>query len=258
MLVSDSFVFLHLPKTGGTFVTEMLTALDQRTGGLRARRVPHRKHGGIGRIPPEARDRPVVVSVRNVFDHYLSRYRFRWWADPDWASSRFHLDRVRRDFPDFPDLSFAEFMAFINGWHYRRRMTGKGIDGLLNDLGIGLNTWELARICHPRHRHLLQRFDGMSDAELRAEFAHVRFLRTESLNHDLPDFLIEQGFAAADVRFIREAPPVLPKFDRGRDAASPQEGFDDALVRSVMQRDRLYFRLFPDMSPARLPAAGNG
>lgn len=255
MLVTDDFVFLHIPKTGGTFVTEMLMELDRRSDRFSARRVPESKHGGIGRIPADGRGKPVVVSVRDVFDHYLSRYRFRWWADPKWASERFHLERVKHDFPAFPDLSFREFMAFINGWHYRRRMTEKGIDGLLNGLEIGLNTWELTRICLPRHRQFLKRFDRLSDSELRGEFARVRFLRTENLNGDLHDLLLQQGQRAEDIRFIRDAPPVLPRFAGGEPEAGPRAYFDDALVAFVMQRDRLYFRMFPDMQPARLSGA---
>jgi hypothetical protein len=71
MLIHDRFVFLHLPKTGGTFIA---SALKRELPGSLTRGAPGRKHPGWEDIPEGLDDRPVLVYVRNPWDWYVSWY----------------------------------------------------------------------------------------------------------------------------------------------------------------------------------------
>jgi hypothetical protein len=73
MLIHDNFVFLHLPKTAGSFIAAQL----KREMPFRSlvRGVPGKPHPGWDEIPNEARGRPVLVYVRNPWDWYVSWHR---------------------------------------------------------------------------------------------------------------------------------------------------------------------------------------
>jgi hypothetical protein len=75
MIVTKHFVFLHIPKTGGTFVTELLRKhlppewiLHDSPRG--------QAHTGYRHIPPEFAHLPAICFVRNPWDWYVSWYEW--------------------------------------------------------------------------------------------------------------------------------------------------------------------------------------
>lgn len=70
MLVCDKFIFLHLHKSGGTFVNQlMMTCLPG------ARKLGY--HLPASEIPEEFRHLPVLGTVRNPLAYYVSWYHFQ-------------------------------------------------------------------------------------------------------------------------------------------------------------------------------------
>lgn len=70
MIVCDRFVFIHLHKSGGTFVNQLM--LKCLPGAVRiGYHLPYRE------LPPEHRNLPVVGTVRNPWDYYVSWYFFQ-------------------------------------------------------------------------------------------------------------------------------------------------------------------------------------
>lgn len=70
MIVCDRFVFVHLHKSGGTFVNQLM--LNCMPGAARiGYHLPYRE------LPPEYRHLPVVGTVRNPWDYYVSWYFFQ-------------------------------------------------------------------------------------------------------------------------------------------------------------------------------------
>jgi hypothetical protein len=70
MIVCDSFAFLHLHKSGGTFVGRMMMTCIPS-----ARRVGY--HLPYAEIPEACRGLPVLGSVRNPWSYYVSWYHFQ-------------------------------------------------------------------------------------------------------------------------------------------------------------------------------------
>jgi hypothetical protein len=70
VIVTDRFVFLHLHKSGGSFVNRFLLQWmpDARAIGY---------HLPRAYIPAEARHLPILGSVRNPWDYYVSWYSFQ-------------------------------------------------------------------------------------------------------------------------------------------------------------------------------------
>ncbi len=76
MLVTDRFAFLHIPKTGGSFIDSVLR--DNLPAEC-FREVPPSRHPHLGwdELPPAAAELPVLCFVRNPWDWYVSWYHYR-------------------------------------------------------------------------------------------------------------------------------------------------------------------------------------
>jgi len=83
MLVTKHFIFIHVPKTGGTFIRHVCRnhlppdwLVDRTTLGWDSRpgKDAHRRYTAI---PPEFSELPVLAVVRNPWDWYVSWYAWR-------------------------------------------------------------------------------------------------------------------------------------------------------------------------------------
>jgi hypothetical protein len=74
VLVTDGFVFLHVPKTGGTFIHNVLSS---HLSGIDHRAIGKRSHVTYRELRPEWRQRPVFCVVRNPWDWYVSWFSYQ-------------------------------------------------------------------------------------------------------------------------------------------------------------------------------------
>jgi hypothetical protein len=294
VLFADRFVYIHEPKTGGTFVTYALTQLH---GGLTEvrpsgyvhpairRRFPTASfrlerraasasatgtkygplcswndHGTCSEIPGPFRARQIFATMRNPLQKYVSGYLFAWWKRPEYLPLyRDAIPDFARRFSRFPDLSFQEYMELIHAsW------TVPGNRDLYSGTGIGFQT---ERFLHFYFRvpwlrrgskhdisALVDRVDAdyvKSNRYLEDMFS-VRFLKTESLNEELCDFLLETGYDQADVEFVQTLRHVVPVGGADVELVDRATSHDWAsfytaeLVEIVRSKDNLLFTLFPE------------
>jgi hypothetical protein len=179
VLLADRFVYIHEPKTGGTFVTYALTQLHGGVTAVRPSRflgettrlrfptacyrferrralrsaTSHGRgkygplyswndHGTCSEIPRMFRSRQLLATVRNPFQTYVSGYLFGWWKRPEYLSL---YRRTIRDFPEryssFPDLSFREYMELMHAsW------TAPGNRDLYSGKGVGFQSERFIRL----------------------------------------------------------------------------------------------------------------
>jgi hypothetical protein len=71
MLVASRLVFVHIPRTGGAFIKQVLG--DHLEADSGAPKLP--THASYGELPAEFRDRLAFCVVRNPWDWYVSWYR---------------------------------------------------------------------------------------------------------------------------------------------------------------------------------------
>jgi hypothetical protein len=67
MLVTDKFVFIHLPRTGGTFVADVIEKFFPS-----AREIGY--HLPLEQLPKEYAHLPVLGTVRSPWEFYVSWY----------------------------------------------------------------------------------------------------------------------------------------------------------------------------------------
>ena len=260
MILTDRFVAVHEPKTGGTFVSSALFRLYGARWNLRARLASacgrdvvargkygtfvftHNKHGGCNEIPRGYRDRPVLASVRNPYDLYVSQYEFGWWQRREYLSYYRRVPEFERRFPRFPRLSFPEYME-LTGAAFRTLRGRNGEDRA----DLGLYTEQFVKFYFKDPAAVYERIDdGYIAAEAyRRDLHDLRFVRTDRLNLDLYELLVGLGFDPRDVEFIKGLGRILPQ-GKGRAADARWESYyTDELKRSVRERDRLVFAIFP-------------
>jgi len=261
VILTDRFVAVHEPKTGGTFVASALFELYGARWNLRTRlasalgrnlvtRGKHgtfvftnNKHGGCNEVPQGWRGRPILASVRNPYDLYVSQYEFGWWKRRSFLSWYRRVPDFERRFPRFPDLSFPEYME----------LTGAAFRTLRNDRfggerGPGLYTEQFVKFYFKSPEEAFARLDDayIAAQTYRDDMYDLRFIRTERLNQDLYEFLIGMGFGPGDAGIVLKLGRILPQ-GKGRPAGARWETYyTEELKRSVRERDRLVFAIFPE------------
>ncbi len=220
MIITPDFVYIHQPKTGGSFVTRVLQSLypQAKTRDSFITRAlqtfyPERnnidpqnfamqnyfKHGTCSDIPTSCRDLPILGCVRNPFERYVSQYEFAWWKKelPQWSN----LDEIYSIFPHFPELSFEEFVTGSDV--LLQRFQNKSAD---EGKQLGLQTEQFIRY-YFRDPSIFERIDDryLSDKQYTQDMYPVTFLRTNTLNNDLYTYLMQYGFTETDLAFIHDA-----------------------------------------------------
>jgi hypothetical protein len=275
MIITERFVVLNNPKTGSTFVRTVLKQLhsgdDVRPGGLRllegylrkpvpsltelllpnikvpAPRPPD-QHGTYSQIPAAYRKREVVSVVRDPFARLLSTYRFGWWRrypPLDGAALALH-------FPGFPDLDFEEYLR-LEEYDVRWRVPPAAAG-----LAVGLQTVQFIQMFFRDPAGVLARLDDhyLDSDRFLADLPPVRFLRTERLNEDLVQFLLEHGYPAERLRFVAAHAAVNATVG----GAAP--AWTHGVVENILHRERLLFRILahlgftypaPCSTPGRMP-----
>ena len=263
MIITHDFVMLNFPKTGSSFVRSILkqihgydTPRARLLRGLRLDRDPamaevlvpvidkassrglRSQHGTYRQIPQEHRNKTIVSVTRNPFDRYVSDYLFGWWQRHPPAPP----EQLAAQFPNFPDLSFAEYHQ-MNDLFGRRDRLGK----ISPKIDLGLFTIQFIQFYFRNPAHVLSTIDDeyIDQGRYGSDMPPVVFLHQENLREELYQFLLKAGYSAEKIGFILEAGRVnvTPR------ASGPNKTdgfFTPDLARRVLDKDRLLFELFPE------------
>jgi hypothetical protein len=285
MFITDSFVFIHIPKTGGTFVTTVLEKVYKEEaprantwpspikGGVnrfRALRGAHfceiRKHDGCEAIPRRDRKKEILAVVRQPHDWWVSRYEFGWWKDhPELFG--FGSDLYKRS-ASFPELTFPDFLSLAlpnaNWSHLSPRNSQEGRD---THPTVSSGDTEPVKIPHfdgfgsagALTRNFFRYFafepqktlDAWSSGTLTVEALRsliypVHFLRTDRLNEDLYHYLEAKRIPVDKIAFIRNAGKIQPPRARRDQTRSWQSYYNRETFDFVRRQEDLLFRLFPE------------
>ncbi len=249
MIITEKFIYLHMPKTGGTFVTALLKQLwgvDQESSFFtkikqkvirRRAFVNINKHGVCYQIPSQYTHMPILGCVRNPYDRYVSQYTFNWWKN--------HPDDFRglREHPRFPDLSFEDFVYLANE---KWLDVGKFNTKLDPSVGWHTNAFITYYCRNPKDLLCYGENPTLTTARIRAAMGPETLLRTHRLNEDLYDYLLKQGYSASQLGFILASPKIMPR-EGGRSEDQKWEKYYTPVLKAfVRERERLLFSLFPE------------
>jgi len=266
MIITDRFVFLHVPKTGGTFVTSILEELHSKTEDYHfdtAKENDSDKHSLLGAIPDKEINKPVLVCVRDPFDHLISMYEFKWWYED--KDGFFLHKKVKEKFPSFPELSFEEFIYAINDWSILN--TAGWIEKNKNILiknNIGsLTMWYLPAIFYQPMNVVRNVKKFMFGNPYRNVSSNIHIIHKENLNVGLHNFLSQMGYKSEDIEFIIGRDTIRPDSSERKNSEEfynnhienkgflrdINEYYSSELIDYVLRKERAIFKLFPQYIP---------
>jgi Sulfotransferase family len=245
MLITPDFVFIHMPKTGGTFVTEMLRLVY----GVRAVETG-RKHATCEEIPAADREKPILSVIRSPFDRYVSQYHYGWWR----THPQEYCDpaKILQQFPTYPQLDFNDFVVVANRYFvnvHRGVSNGYESPKLPPDLSLGWHSEQFIRFfCRDPHRAFASITEhDLEQGRLKTFEYPVEFLRTETLNRDLAGYLQRYDVDPDLLRTVRTHHAVMPEqAHETRARPHAREYFDRALSDFVLRKETLLFNRFPE------------
>ncbi len=237
MIATGDFLFLHLPKTGGSFVTHHLLGVFPDAEYFD-------RHGFRRQIPPAYRHLPLVGCLRCPYDWYVSGYEFRWWVKST------ELFPGVENHPRYPDLTFEDYVHLGNGpWlaYHNPDLAGSPQVGwytsaLINWYGIDPDRFLAAAVeCPP------------TVCDVRDQLGGVHLLRTARLNHDLCSYLRAYGVGEDKLSAIRTAPRIRPPDpeETRRTHSHWRDYYTPDLLSFVRHKERLAFELFPEFDVVR-------
>lgn len=267
MIITDDFVYIHQPKTGGTFVTRMLQTLygverrpwrrvwnrllpkklvsSEWFKGIRLpwqpRFIDVKKHGAVCEIPTPYRDLPIIGTVRNPYDRFVSQYEFQKAKDmskESWPGA----GRLREKFLENESWPFEEYVRWRSQNAPPRLASQEDARGDL----IGLQTKQFVTtyaIDPPSVFRILQK-TGV-EAVSRSHFAPKRFIKTDNLNIDLYDTLRDFAFPKNRLEFILKSKKVRPPRSTRTAGQTWKRYYGEELLDYVKRTEKLLFELFP-------------
>lgn len=262
MLITDKFVFVHLPKTGGTFVRTVVRDLlvpsrfmqkvhsARRDWGLALPFFPYKyvdldQHGSCEKIPDRYRDRTILSCYRNPLDLLVSQYYFGWWKKYPY---RFFGDpqSVRGQYGSLDSMSFPEFFRASYDGHIWFRHSAKR-SGSFDPKYTGWLTCEFLAFyfnTEDRIKILDSSSAGVYELGLVSELMYnVHFLETSALSSDLCNFMLQMGYDRRKVGYIKDMKKV---FSHRKGESKYIKYYTNDMISEVLEKERLLYDLFPE------------
>ena len=222
MIATGRFVYVHLHKSGGTFVNECLQRFFPD-----ARRLGY--HLPASLIPADLKSLPVLGFVRSPWSYYVSWYTFQsQMAQPN-ALFRCVSENRRLDFPrhDPQPARSRQRLAAANSMRLLQLLPAA-----YGNQGLNLPGFALAPIRGSGKGFYSYLFDYMYGGSS----VPATVGRVEDLRADLLDFL--EGLGPTDSRRTCAHSSSRPRRAIRRATAATATIYDDALAALVAERDR--------------------
>jgi hypothetical protein len=218
MIVTDRMLFLHLHKSGGTFVNALLKRCMPSAEQI-GYHLPYRE------VPAAFRDRAVVGTVRNPWAYYVSWYHFQLGVPKRNILFQLCSNEGR--------LGFTDTVANLVNLSGDERRLALLEDGLPDSYGkAGIN---LTKACVRELRARNLGFYSFLYERMYAGAAAPTILRAERLRQELRAVLLALGHLpnTCAEQFLDESPPLnVSRHDE------PPSYYEDELAALVADRDR--------------------
>lgn len=256
MIITEKFVFIHLPKTGGTFAQKMiqnaytnLNTIDRvkrKLGLISCEKIDIKRnkknsprvigqHGSVHLIPLEHQKKDIVSIYRSPYTKYISQYEFKWWQ----RHPNVTYDYSYESHPKFPNLTFKD--------HY------KNLDNIIIQLNenkkpnipIGFQTFQFIRYYFKNPEFILKNLTEsyIENDEYLNDIYPIKFIFNENLNKDLYQLLKQYGYQKYRISNINKAERIYPE-GIGKKEHNLNKYYDKQLLNEIYEKDYLIFKFF--------------
>ena len=259
MLITKKFVVLNNPKTGSTFVRNVIKKTHERENYLFERlikklkankpeltelilpniKMPLRKpdqHGTYSQIPQKYINNEIISVVRNPFDRFLSIFEFRSWAEFP------HLKQtiIREQFSTFPKLNLNQFVDLQIALEKIRLQKNE------NPLELGSQTIQFIQMFFKNPNLIFSKATEkyFKTSSYRKDLGAITFLRQENLNNELYNFLFRMGYQQNKIAFIQGA-------NKSNVTKSDMEDrnklWTPKAIKYIQHKERFLFKMLNDL-----------
>jgi len=206
----------------------MLPEKKPGSGGRFGKPTPH---GTISQIPTEYCHLPIVSAIRDPISRYLSAYNYGDWKKNDQLPEKH--DKICLEFPNFPELSFKDFLLYLNKYYK------------IGKLIIADEIIEIGPLSHDFLRFFLEAsFFKSNDIQLESweELNHkiksITFLKCSNLNNEVYNFLLKNKFEKNNIAHVLEKKPIN---ESKKPIIIAEEN-----MKFIVNQEWLMYKLFPD------------
>ncbi len=201
------------------------------------------KHGGALDIPMKYRDRSILTNIRNPFDYYVSQYEFGWWKRKECMKYYRQVKGFDTRFPDFPNLSFTQFMELLCAAYNDLPNTN-----YFNEAALGHYTIDFLRNHFYQPALAMQKIsrDYFESGAYKKDMFPTQFIFTHKLNQQLYEFLLQCGYPKESIEFILKKEKVLPQGKGRTNEQQWEKYYTPELKELVRKKDWFLFELFPE------------
>ena len=222
MIATDDLLFIHLHKSGGTFLNELLMRY-----GFAGRRIGY--HLPYREVPSDLRHLPVLGTLRDPFGYYVSWFHFQRAMSRPNALFAIASDGGTLDFK----ATIANMLSLERDERRLAMLEAAVPDAFVS---YGLN---FTKACVRQLRGCGLGFYGYLAARMYAGAPALHLVRTDRIRTDLPRVLSEMRVPLREqaAAFLRDAPTL------NRSRHGEVMGYYDAeLIALVRDRDAVVFR----------------
>lgn len=264
MIITKDFVFIHMPKTGGTFVhgvfknviadykkdhpiqwylnrigfrMNVVKPIYQKFSDVAYYEYPGNdvkgQHAGISYIPKEFQKLPIISVKRNPIKKFISTYYFRWWE-------RFPilpLSQLTQIFPHYPDITIEEYFE-LSYIHVMKHFFMKDYRE-----DIGLLSWQFIRMYSSDPLYVYKNVTKANYNEMKESyFKEVRFFEMDQLASELEEYLKTTSFSKYS-NFFKTEERIYPP---GSNPKKRSESLSPELINTIKSKEWFLYKFFPE------------
>ena len=256
MINTGKFIFIHLPKTGGTFVSEIINKMVSKKSFFYKSPLKYERiwkdihkpnsydiygpHGTCEQIAPEHKDLPIVSVFRDPFDRYVSLFKFAWWK----KQPEIDPELIKKHYPNYPELSFEEYLEMKNELTIQTSTKGR----LKSEIS-GFLTLQFIRYFCKNPESVIDQLNNDVDHNYQLIQKHlfeVKFLKTDRLNLSLFDYLKSIGIKDKHINFILKEDRIMPTGGGRKSDDLAKSHFTEETRAYVLKKEQVLLKLFPE------------
>lgn len=264
MIITKDFVFIHMPKTGGTFVHGVFKKIIkdlkrdhwfiwylnrmqyklgisfpiyQKLSDVDYQEYPgdsvKGQHAGVAFIPKAYSGLPVVSVKRNPVEKFSSAYYFKWWE----RFPSLSLEKLNRIFPAYPNLTVEDYfqLSYIHVMKFYFKESYRD--------DIGILSWQFIRMYSSNAMYVYQNITQENYKQIIKDYFHeVNFLSMDNLSFEMKNLLGNTSFSKYKDYFSTKERIYPP-------GSSPEKNRDvipNDLKQRIKEREWILYNYFPE------------
>ncbi|MFW6046625.1 MAG: sulfotransferase domain-containing protein [Candidatus Woesearchaeota archaeon] len=202
-------------------------------------------HTTYSQIPLKHREKPVLISIRNPFERFVSLYEFGHWKGESGFKVNPKFPEIKQEFPDFPEISFND---------YYKLMSEYGANNMVRNpnkmkVDIGPYSLQFLKFVMPDPENYIYQLtdEDITENKIKNDIpSNICFIHTENLNEELYEFLAAIGYNKSKVKkIIDQSNPINSKKKKWK-RTHFIEYLNEDIITDIKEKEKLIFYTFPE------------